>query len=176
MDAARNQSRVLLAVITLLLGVRILQAQTTRPTSAPSGISYDFDEPVQGIVNANGVFVRSGARETAYPTMRLDKASTIFVLGRQGEWLKIKPPSGSFCFVAKAYIDHFSEDHRLGQTTATVNVRVGSELNLLKTAVSMQLPAGETVEIIGEADEYFKIEPPAGVALYIDKASVDIGR
>ena len=57
-----------------------------------------------------------------------------------------------------------------------LNVRVGSELNRMKTSIATHLPVGETVEIIGEEDEYWKIEPPAGVVLYINKASVDVGR
>ena len=85
----------------------------------------------------------SGASESSYPTMRLDKASTLFVLGRQGDWLKIKPPSGSFCYVAKSYIDLSKEDQKVGRTTTTLYVRMGSALNQLKTSVAMHLPVGK---------------------------------
>ncbi|HWP40367.1 MAG TPA: hypothetical protein VNL70_05530, partial [Tepidisphaeraceae bacterium] len=87
-------------------------------------------------------------------------------------WLKILPPEGSFCYVAKAYVNR-AGNGSVGQVTNTLNVRIGSSLNPLKTKVATRLEPNQMVQIIGEQDEYFKIKPPPGVYLYIAKQFVE---
>ena len=48
---------------------------------------------------------RSGARDDAYPTMKLDKGAQVTVVGLKFAWLKILPPEGSFAYVPKVYIE-----------------------------------------------------------------------
>src|SRR5205085_6799858 len=48
-------------------------------------------------------------------------------------------------------------------------VRTGSELNPMKTTVQTKLDAGTDVKIVGEQEEYYKIEPPPGAYLYVQK-------
>jgi SH3-like domain-containing protein len=125
-----------------------------------------------GVVNASSVAVHSGPGENYYPTIRLDKGTTVTVVGVKFDWLKIVPPEGSFSFVAKQYIDKTGDS--TGKVNGqNVNIRVGSSLTPLKVAIQSQLQQGETVEILGEVDEYYKIKPPAGAYLYINKQYVD---
>ena len=48
-----------------------------------------------GLINANAVYVRSGASDNDYPVMKLDKGAPVHVVGMKFEWLKIAPPEGS---------------------------------------------------------------------------------
>lgn len=127
---------------------------------------------ILGMVNANAVFVRSGPSDNDYATMKLDKGAQVVVVGERFNWLKILPPEGSFCYVAKAYVNR-SGNGSFGIVTTTLNVRIGSLLNPLKTKVAAKLEPNQRVEILGEQDEYFKIKPPQGVYLYINKQYVD---
>jgi hypothetical protein len=126
----------------------------------------------EGVVNANAVYVHSGPNENDYPTMKLDRGAHVTVVGIRFDWLKIIPPEGSFCYVAKAYTEKRG-DGSVGRTTNALNVHIGSDLNTLKVKVAKRLEAGTDVQIIGEADEYFKVKPPEGVYLYVDKQFVD---
>src|SRR5947208_2203375 len=127
----------------------------------------------KAVVNANGVLIRSGAGDNYYPTQRLDKGTNVIVVGNKFDWLKIIPPEGSFSYVAKTYVEK-TGDGSIGRVTRPdLNVRAGSSLNQIKTAIQTKLNEGDKVEIIGEADEYFKIKPPAGAYLYVDKRFVD---
>src|SRR5206468_8476264 len=126
----------------------------------------------EGRVNANSVYIRSGASENDYPTMKLDLGATVTVVGIKFDWLKIVPPDGSFCYVAKAYVEKRG-DGSVGRVNNQLNVRVGSALNAMKTKVSAKLEPGTDVAIIGEQDEYFKIKPPQDVYLYVNKQFVD---
>jgi hypothetical protein len=74
--------------------------------------------------------------------------------------------------VAKAYVEKHGDGSE-GRVTNTLNVRVGSTLNAMKTKLAMKLDAGTNVQILGEQDEYFKIKPPEGVFVYVNKQFVD---
>lgn len=126
-----------------------------------------------GSINANDVFVRSGPSENDYSTTKLKKDAQVTVVGERFNWLKIVPPEGSFCLVAKAYVNKVGNG-TVGVVTSPLNVRVGSDLNNLKTKTVKTLENNARVEIIGEQDEYFKIKPPSDVFYYVNKQFVDL--
>ncbi len=165
--------RSLLAPLVSLAGICLaflapaLRAQDSTAADIENS-KYQFT----GVVNSNAVFVRSGPSENDYATMKLDKGVEVTVVGLRFEWLKVKPPEGSFCYVAKAYVNR-AGNGSIGQVSTTLYVRVGSSLNPLKTKVAMKLEPTQRVEIIGEQDEYFKVKPPEGVYYYINKQFVD---
>jgi hypothetical protein len=142
------------------------------PAAAPTNEIDNSRFQFEGRVNANSVYVRSGASDNDYPTMKLDSGAIVAAVGVKFDWLKIIPPEGSFCYVATAYVEKRG-DGSVGRVTSQLNVRVGSSLNALKTKVSAKLEPGTDVTIIGEQDEYFKIKPPADVYLYVNKQFVD---
>ena len=126
-----------------------------------------------GSVNANAVYVRSGPGDNFYATSKLDKGAPVVVVGVKYDWLKIVPPEGSFCYVARLYVDK-TGDGTVGRVNKSeLNVRAGSEVNEMKSAVETKLDQGQTVQIIGETDEFYKIKPPQGVYLYVKKDYVD---
>ncbi len=126
-----------------------------------------------GVVNANQVYLRSGPGDNYYATHKLDKNAPLTVVGVTFDWLKVLPPDGSFSYVAKAYVEQRG-DGTIGRVTKPdLNVRAGSDLNAMKTTLQTKLDDGVDVQIIGEQDEYFKIKPPTGVYLYINKQFVD---
>ena len=168
-------ARRLAFLSSLLLGICFLamaplHAQTDAGPLGPEieNSKYQFT----GVVNSNAVYVRSGPSENDYPTMKLDKGAEVAVLGIKFEWLKITPPEGSFCYVAKAFVDRHGNGSS-GRVTSTLNVRVGSQLNELKAKIASKLEPGAAVEIVGEEQEYFKIKPPEGVFFYVNKQFVD---
>jgi len=126
-----------------------------------------------GVVNSNAVYVRSGAGENFYPTLKLDKGAPVTVVGIRFDWLKIMPPDGSFCYVAKAFVEKFGDGSKGRLSKGDVNVRAGSSLNDVKTIVLMKLDEGVEVTILGEKDEYYKIVPPPGSFFYVNKQFVD---
>jgi uncharacterized protein YgiM (DUF1202 family) len=127
------------------------------------------------IVNADNVYVRSGAGDNYYPTMKLNKGDKVVVIGEKFDWLKVVPPQGSFSYVGKHFID--KKDNGVGIVNReNVNVRAGSTLNVMKTTVQAQLAPGQEVKILDEVEEYYKIAPPADAAVYVKKDLVDVVR
>lgn len=126
-----------------------------------------------GVVMSNAVYVRCGPGDNYYPTMKLDKGAKVKVVGAKFDWLKVVPPDGSFCYVARLYVDRHG-DGSVGRVNKdSINVRAGSALSALKIGILCELNQGEEVEIMGEEQEYFKIKPPAKAYLYINKKFVE---
>jgi len=126
-----------------------------------------------GAINSGDVYVRSGPGEAYYTTMKLPQSTPVTVVGIKYDWLKILPPDGSFCYVGKLYIDR-TGDGSVGRVNRPgINVRAGSVTNAMKTTVLARLNVGDEVKIVGEQDEYYKIAPPPGSYLYVNKQFVD---
>lgn len=138
----------------------------------PSGDVDNAKHELLGVINAEGVYVRSGPSENSYQTMKLDKGVQVTVVGLKFNWLKILPPQGSFAYVPKVYIDR-RNDGSVGRASREVVAKVGSSLNMMKIAPMAKVNEGDDVTIIGEQDEYFKIKPPEGSVLYVSKNFVD---
>jgi hypothetical protein len=178
MSPARPRTLLIVSQVVLLLTLTTpasLRAQDSAPNAlgqAPTDVVENAKYQFAGAVNANAVYVRSGPSDNDYPVMKLDKGATVTVVGARFEWLKIVPPEGAFCYVAKAYVERRG-DGTLGRVTNKLNVRIGSTLNAMKTKLAMQLEPERDVTIMGEQDEYFKIKPPEGVYLYVNKQFVD---
>lgn len=142
---------------------------TVVPTAEIETSAYTF----AGEVNSDLAVVRSGPSENDYPTLKLAKGAKLVVVGYRFDWLKIEPPEGSFCLVSQAFVDKRG-DGTLGRiANQRATVRVGSALTLSKHKVPMQLEPGTDVQILGEVDEFYKIAPPKGVFMYIDKKFVN---
>jgi hypothetical protein len=166
MPAQRSPASFIVLALCLAFAAPLLAQEATEQDIENSKFQFT------GVVNANAVYVRSGPSENDYPTIKLDKGAEVTAVGHRFEWLKIIPPEGSFCYVAKAYVDRRGNGS-VGRVTSTLNVRVGSQLNELKARIASKLDPGADVEIIGEEQEYFKIKPPQGVYFYINKQFVD---
>ncbi len=159
-----------LALSVIILPVLVSAQELPAPEVANS--KYQFT----GTVNANAVYVRSGPGENYYPTMKLDKGTQITVVGIKFDWLKVTPPQGSYSYVAKAYVEKRGDGSVGRVTKPDLNVRAGSGLNAMKTTVQTKLNEGVDVKILGEQDEYFKIAPPEGSFVYVNKQFIDPGQ
>ncbi len=120
-----------------------------------------------GAISGNQATVRSGPTDTDYPTIRLDKGAEVVVVGIKNGWLKIVPPAGSFSYVTKLYINKHGDG-----TTGTVAkdglpVFAGGTQSEMKATKQCTLNHGEEVTILGEAEEYYRIKPPADAYVWI---------
>ncbi|HEX4795865.1 MAG TPA: SH3 domain-containing protein [Humisphaera sp.] len=165
-------ARRVLFFATLALALTATVISPTAFAQDAGGQEETAKQPFVGQINANAVFVRSAAREDAYPVTKLDKGSQVTVVGIKFKWLKILPPKGSFGYVPKAYIDRHGSGNT-GKASREMFAKVGSDLMEVKTAQMAKVEVGQEVTIIGEKDEYYKIEPPEGSYLYIAQQFVD---
>jgi SH3-like domain-containing protein len=162
--------RLFLAVTLGLSSCAALPAVLRAEDAAPA--EAEGKHVFQGEVNANSVFVRSRGSEDAYPTMKLNKGEKVTVVGIRGQWLKIEPPDGSFAYVAKSFIN-LRGDGTIGRATRDTLAHAGSQLNQMAAVTIATVHEGDDVQILGQYNEYFKIKPPTGSFLYVNKQFVD---
>lgn len=163
----RSLSILIVSILALPLAAQVADEQAIKDVE-----NSKFS--TSGIINSNAVYIRCGPGENYYPTQKLDKGAKVTVVGVKFDWLKVVPPDGSFCYVAKLYVDRHG-DGKVGRVNKdSINVRAGSSLSALKIGILCELNQGEDVEILGEEQEYFKIKPPTKKAyLYVNKKFVD---
>ncbi|HEY2584326.1 MAG TPA: SH3 domain-containing protein [Tepidisphaeraceae bacterium] len=162
--------RLFLAATLAVTSCCALPAFLRAEDSAPS--EAEGKHVFQGEVNANSVFIRSRGSEDAYPTMKLNKGDKITVVGIRGQWLKIEPPEGSFAYVAKSYVE-LHGDGTVGRVTHDTLAHVGSQINAMAAVAMANVHEGDSLQIVGQWNEYFKVKPPAGSYLFINKQFVD---
>ena len=127
-----------------------------------------------GEVTGSAVIVRSGPGEQFYPTAKLDKGDKVKVVGIKFNWLKIEPPPGSFSYIGRMLVERHG-DGKVGKVVSNntnIYVRAGSALNPMKSTIQTKLNPGTDVKILGEEDEYYKIEPPTGAYLFVHQKDV----
>jgi hypothetical protein len=165
----RISGRILAAAVA----VELLALPSFVHAAAPAAVAAD--QTVAGTIVADDSLVRSGPGvENYYATARLGKGDRVTVIGTHGDWLMIAPPPGSFCYVGKAWVTRDGDSDKGTVSQPDAGVRTGSQLNDSKLTRPMHLNVGDTVKIVGDTREYFKIAPPAGSCLYIEKTAVDL--
>jgi len=126
--------------------------------------------PYSAFVATSEASVRSGPGETYYPVLNLKLGDAVEVWRQDpGGWLAVRPPEGSFTWVAAEFVEQTGE--KTGRITGNeVNARVGTKFSDLRDAIQIQLSAGDEVDILesralrtGDQETlWFKILPPAG--------------
>ena len=133
---------------------------------APNAAAQDEQAYLGQITGAN-VYVRSGPSQNWYPIMKLSAPARVQVVGRQGDWVSILPPKQAYSLISKLFV---KAEGNVGTVTGdAVQVRAGSLLYPTeRTSRQAALSKGDTVSIVGEAEEHYKIVPPKGVVVYVN--------
>ncbi len=128
--------------------------------------------PWEGEIGGNNVYVRSGAGVNWYPTTKLNVGDRVLVLGEKYGWYEIMPPVDSFSYIDQAMVDRAGRGKTGTVRQDRVYVRAGSHLESRKTATQCVVSKGQTVQILGEAEGFYKIAPPREATLYVSKQYV----
>jgi hypothetical protein len=134
----------------------------------------ETETPHELVSGDRGLDVRSGPGRQFYSTDRLAAGTTIEVYGREGGWLAIRPPDGSYSWVRKSQLQATSTEGVAKVTEAGAVCRIGSRVVRTPEHIcQVRLKQGELVEVLeeqtatdsktGDADEVWcRIAPPAG--------------
>ncbi|MBN1854924.1 MAG: hypothetical protein JW829_19475 [Pirellulales bacterium] len=143
------------------------------PCSAVASSSYTAQ------VITDGAAVRSGPGEAYYSTGQLDRGAQVEVYHRRDDgWCAIRPPEGSFSWVAAQHV-RLSDDPGLGEIIhQRTPSRIGSQLDQQRHAVQVRLNQGELVEILHEEQvdghSWYQIAPPRGEFRWIDEQDLNL--
>lgn len=126
--------------------------------------------PYTGYVTSDDVYARSGPGKNYYPSLKLERGNTVEVYRHDpGGWYAIRPPQGSFSWVAAKYIDVGTDGIGTVRTDRVV-ARVGTEFGEMRDVIQVQLDRGEELQVLeavrvgsgAGAQTWYKVAPPAG--------------
>lgn len=142
--------------------------------------------PYRAYITADDVYVRSGPGQSYYPTDKLKAGTEVEVYRHDpGGWYAIRPPKGSFSWVAARYLQWDSGPPKI-PGIATVNTdrvaaRVGSRFSDIRDVIQVRLHELEPVEVLeqeraaqgSEQTTWYKIAPPSGEFRWVFGKYVD---
>jgi hypothetical protein len=161
--------------IAILLGLGALGA-----AAEPAG-ALQRKFPYMARVTANNVYVRSGPGSNYYPTQKLQVGTQVEVYRHDpGGWCAIRPPEGSFSWVAGRHLKP-GEDDLAEVTGDRVPVGVGSRFSDIRHVAHVRLDRGEPVVVLGKkeidlgfgAETWYRISPPSGEFRWILAGNLD---
>jgi uncharacterized protein YgiM (DUF1202 family) len=161
-----------LFIVLTLCSVAVAQIDVNLPAKPAAPTEATAPAPVMAEVTGNDVNTRSGPGTNFYPCGRLYRGDRVQVVRTSEGWSAIKPPTGSYSWVAVQYVSISTQNPTDGIVTGNgVPVYAGSdevEPLVSTTKQDVTLTRGQKVRLLGEAkDEYYKIEPPAGTYLWV---------
>ncbi len=127
-----------------------------------------------GRITGDNVRVRSGPGTGYYEVTRLNKGERVQVVESKFGWVAIKPTKNCFSLIAKEYID--PDQNNKGVVNGDrVAVRPGSDsYQGPYYAKQTHLDRGQSVTLLGELGEYYKIPPPDDARVYVSADFVQI--
>lgn len=169
----RAMRRVSCMLAACVLSIPVVIGGTVLAQTEPAPEIENSPYTFAGEVNTDGAVLRSGPSESDYATQKLNVGDRLTVVGVRFDWLKVIPPEGSFCLVPQAFVER-SGDGTVGRVGANpATVRIGSSITQQRHKVPLRLDPGSPVKILGTVDEFYRIVPPPGVYLYVEKKSVN---
>jgi hypothetical protein len=125
-------------------------------------------------VTGDNVHVRSGPSLNHYPVLKLAAGDRVTVVGEEGDWYRILPPSEAFSLISGDYVDTADGEHGVVNGN-NVRVRAGSSLSEHKYTVQTMLSKGAEVTILGRnPDGFLRLVPPEGATLWITRQFIEL--
>ncbi|MFP4105748.1 MAG: SH3 domain-containing protein [Phycisphaerae bacterium] len=150
-----------ISVLSLFLLPAYLWAQ-------PSDANF---EEYSGQVTGDDVQVRSGPGKAFRACTKLNKGDKVTVVGKYREWLKIKPVEGTFSVISKDYVELNAGKDAGVVTGDNVWTRASGKLldlpQVRMYALHVKLKKGAKVKVLGQAGDFYKIEPKPGAFYWI---------
>ncbi len=142
---------------------------TLLSSSSPGGQST----PLKAMVVQDRVEMRAGAGRTFYCVGHLSRGAQVSVDEVVFGWYKIVPPAGTYSYVPKRAL-RLQGDGQVGQV---IDKRIAVMSGALKGPTEsyrrqIDLLDGDTVRILGEEGDYYRIAPPPGAFVFLPPDSL----
>ncbi len=134
-----------------------------------------------GTVTGSDVYVRGGPGKKYKPIGRVDKGTSVRIVGREAEWIEVEPPAGTSVWILGSYVKRSEDGGEDGKVTGTnVNVRPLPRADRSNSPLGqVSSPAGVTIleekNVSGYEDPWYRIPVPEGITAWIHSDYVRVG-
>src|SRR5690606_17879469 len=133
------------------------------------------DEPFVGVVVEDRIELRAGAGGTFYVVGHLTRGQTVNVAKVEYGWNKIVPPQGVYSYIAKGFVNR-QGDGSTGVVTRDRAAITAAGIGDVSPGDSyrrqVEAKLGDKVQIVGEAGDYYRIQPPPGAYVFAPPGSI----
>jgi len=136
---------------------------------APNAESTPQKYLFKGEVNADGVNIRSDSTTSADIICTADKGESVIVLSKLYEWYKVRLPRNSPAFINKDFVI-LEQDNTARVLKDNVNVRLRPDTS---SPILGRVSQDQTVTVLGEAQGWYRIEPPENTSGWIHQTFVN---
>jgi uncharacterized protein YgiM (DUF1202 family) len=158
---------VCLSIVVIILIV----TTTTLAQEPPAQQTNVRPFPYLAEITGDEVYLRSGPGTNYYDCGKFKNGDVVKVVAAQHGWSRITPPTGSFSWISKQYIDFDPNTPTVGTVIGdAVRVYAGSDhvKPLYSTTLQGKLNRQEKVKLLGEEKGgYYKIAPPSFAYLWV---------
>jgi hypothetical protein len=161
---------------------RLLSIAAWLALICPALAGAEDDLPVAAVVAVAEAEIYSGPVGPRYVTQTLARGTPVEVYDRQGDWLAIRPPEGSFSWVAAASMIMTAEPGVAEAAADSVPSWIGTSAQRVRQhGTTVCLKRGERVEVLGkkevenddgQREVWLKIAPPSGEFRWIHASQV----
>ena len=157
-------------------GVAPAPVASAPAASAPAAVASpavevgSIAQPFVATITGDKVYIRSGPDTKYYEIGQLVKGDLVYVIGVNKGWYQILPPNGSFCMVAKEFVELETGGAAGALKGDFINVRAGSAIYKDTdpyAVVAPPLRKGTRVKVLGVQDKYYQIAPPEKAYVFV---------
>ena len=127
------------------------------------------------------IAVRSGPGDAFYPTDHLEFGQEVEVYRHKGDWCAVRPPKGSFSYVAASHVRPTARRSLLKVVHEGAATRVGSRLSEAHNVEYVKLDRDEVLQALGpqrplgrSGKLWYKVAPPSGEFRWIHRQDLSL--
>ncbi|MCC7205014.1 MAG: hypothetical protein IT441_08025 [Phycisphaeraceae bacterium] len=145
-----------------MTGLAVLLCVFARPAMAQ-------EVPFTGIVTEDNVKARAGAAAAFYAVGDVPRGALVQVVNVISGWSVVQPPPGVTSYISKAYVEARGDGKSGVVTTDEAWVKVAGidKPAHLSYQTHAYLSKGQTVSILGEEGDFYRITPPENAHVFL---------
>jgi uncharacterized protein YgiM (DUF1202 family) len=128
------------------------------------------DPPFRGKVTGSNVNIRMGPGRTGLIVRVAAEGESLIVTGREGTWYRIVPPKNAWCWIRASNVKKTESGTIVKRATI---LREDSRVNARALG---QAESGDEIRILSEKVDWYKIQAPRSVSMYIHADYVSFDR
>jgi uncharacterized protein YgiM (DUF1202 family) len=142
-------------------GAAALALVLSTATASWAEPAKDAAPPFRGKVTGSNVNIRMAPGRDGLIVRVAREGESLLVVGREGGWYRIVPPENAWCWIPAAVVKKTE-----GDTTVTRDTVLRQDARNNATEVG-KIEKGTAVKVIAEKPDWFKIQAPRWVPMYI---------
>jgi len=127
-----------------------------------SGLCEEEEFPFAASITGNDVNIRAGQDINFEVIFQVNEGDKIIVLGKEGDWYKIRVPEGAFAYIHHDFLN--IEENEGEVKGSNVNLRAGAGINY---TILGQVNKPDIIEVVDKIGDWYMVKPPQVASAWV---------